>query len=168
MSAFLGFCRVSGGVAPSWLVAAAFCVDRPHFEALVGGALSAQGYRLDWAEDVLPGGPWVARHPTAGGAELARLVHEGRHVAPGPMTPLGGGNAPWEAGQNWLVIKELGPVTPLDAQFGVHPKKSVPDALNDALFGQPDPSEGEREAFGADIPPLATYAVWTRPRCPIC
>jgi len=52
------------------------------------------------------------------------------------MTPLGGADAPWEKAQNWLHIQELGPVTPLDAQFGVHPKKFVPDALQDVLFGQ--------------------------------
>lgn len=122
--------------APSGLVAAAFCADRPQFEALVGAALAAQGYWLDRAEDVLPAGPWIARHPTAGGEALARLVHAGRHVAFGPMTPLGGADAPWEKAQNWLHIQELGPVTPLDAQFGVHPKKFVPDALQDVLFGQ--------------------------------
>lgn len=166
MSAFLGFCHVSGGDAPSRLIAAAFCADRPQFEALVGAALAAQGYRLDRAEDVLPAGLWIARHPTAGGEALAGLVHAGRHVAFGPMTPLGGANASWEKGQNWLHVQELGPVIPLDAQFGVHPKKSVPDALQDALFGLPGPTEAERATYGADIPPLATYAVLDAAKMP--
>jgi len=166
MSAFLGFCHVSGGDAPSQLIAAAFCADRPEFEALVGAALAAQGYRLDWAEDVLPAGPWVARHPSAGGAALARLVHEGRHVALGSMTPLGGVNAPQDEDQDWLHVEEIGPITPLDAQFGVHPKKSVPDALHDALFGQPEPSEAERAAVGDALPPLATYAVLDAAKMP--
>ncbi|WP_170207214.1 DUF4123 domain-containing protein [Roseinatronobacter monicus] len=166
MSVFLGFCHVSGGDAPSQLIAAAFCADRPEFEALVGAALAAQGYRLDWAEDVLPAGPWVGRHPSAGGAALARLVHEGRHVALGPMTPLGGVNAPQDEDQDWLHVEEIGPITPLDAQFGVHPKKSVPDALHDALFGQPEPSEAERAAVGDALPPLATYAVLDAAKMP--
>lgn len=164
MSAFLGFCHVSGGDTPSRLVAAAFCVDQSQFEALVGAALAAQGYRLAWAEDVLPAGQWIARHPGAGGEALARLVHAGRHVAFGPMTPLRGADTPWEEAQNWLHVQELGPITPLDAQFGVHPKKSVPNALQDALFGQPEPSEAERAAFGDA--PLATYAVLDAAKMP--
>ncbi|WP_170207230.1 DUF4123 domain-containing protein [Roseinatronobacter monicus] len=68
--------------------------------------------------------------------------------------------------QNWLQVEDLGPVEPLDAQFGVHPKKSAPDALRDALFGQPAPSDAEREAFGQDIPPLATYAVLDATKMP--
>ena len=166
MTQFLGYCHVSGETGQMQLVAAAFCADRPEFETLVGAALAAQGYRLDWAEDVLPAGPWVARHPAAGGAALARSVHEGRHVALGPMTPLGGADATPEEDQNWLHVEEIGPVTPLDAQFGVHPKKSVPDALQDALFGQPEPSEAERAAFGENTPPLATYAVLDAAKMP--
>ena len=166
MTPFLGHCHVSGETSQMQLVAAAFCADRPEFETLVGAALAAQGYRLDWAEDVLPAGPWVARHPAAGGAALARSVHEGRHVALGPMTPLGGADATQEEDQSWLHVEEIGPVTPLDAQFGVHPKKTVPDALHDALFGQPEPTEAERAAFGEDVPPLGTYAVLDAAKMP--
>ncbi len=45
MSDFLIFCRLSGGDAPSQLIPAAFYSDRLEFEALVGSALAAQGYR---------------------------------------------------------------------------------------------------------------------------
>jgi len=167
MTPFLGHCDVSRGEDQMRLVAAAFCADRPEFEALVGAALAAQGYRLDWAEDVLPAGPWVARHPAAGGAELARSVHAGRRVALGPMMALAAlGEAGAAPDQNWLQVEELGPVEPLDAQFGVHPKKSAPDALRDALFGQPEPSDAEREAFGDTLPLLATYAVLDAAKMP--
>ncbi|RAU19576.1 hypothetical protein DN062_00365 [Nitrincola tibetensis] len=60
---------------------------------------------------------------------------------------------------NWLQIETLGPFTPLDAQFSVYPKKTVPDTLHETLFGQPDPTEAERAEFGDHTPPLATYAV---------
>ena len=48
----------------------------------------------------------------------------------------------------------------------MHPKNTVPDALHDALFGQPEPSEVERAAFGEDMPPLATYAVLDAAKMP--
>ena len=82
------------------------------------------------------------------------------------MTPLGGADAPWEKAQNWLHIQELGPVTPLDAQFGVHPKKFVPDALQDVLFGQTEPTEDERAVCGEHPPPLAAYAVLDAAKMP--
>jgi len=90
---------------------------------------------------------------------VAQLVHEGRHVVFGPMTQLGGAGTPWRGDLNWLQVEKLAPITPLDAQVGVNSKKSVPDALHDALFGQPDPTEAERAVLGAEIPPLATFAV---------
>lgn len=53
-------------------------------------------------------------------------------------------------------------VVPLDMQTGASPKKTVPDALQEALFGQPDPTEAEIEAAGGDpaaVPQMRTYAV---------
>ena len=82
------------------------------------------------------------------------------------MTPSGGASAQWEESQDWLRVEEIGPVTPLDAQFGVYPKKSVPDTLQDALFGQPEPSEAERGDLGDAPPPLATYAVLDAAKMP--
>lgn len=60
------------------------------------------------------------------------------------------------------VIMTIGGVEPLDAQLGVFPKKTVPDTLYDALFGQPDPIDVEVEAAGGDtqvVPPIQTYAI---------
>ncbi|WP_170207285.1 DUF4123 domain-containing protein [Roseinatronobacter monicus] len=48
----------------------------------------------------------------------------------------------------------------------MHPKKSVPDALHDALFGQPEPSEAERAALSDAPPPLVTYAVLDAAKMP--
>lgn len=61
-----------------------------------------------------------------------------------------------------LITATIMGVEPLDAQLGVFPKKTVPDALYEALFGQPAPTEAEISAAGGDtnaVPPLRTYAV---------
>ena len=42
-----------------------------------------------------------------------------------------------------LRVEVLGHITPLDAQFVVFPKKTVPDALNLPLYDQPPPSQAE-------------------------
>ncbi|WP_208354184.1 DUF4123 domain-containing protein [Pseudaestuariivita rosea] len=61
-----------------------------------------------------------------------------------------------------LIIETIKGIKPLDDQFGIDPKKTVPDALYDVLFGQPDPTATEIEAAGGDpkaAPPLHTYAI---------
>jgi hypothetical protein len=90
---------------------------------------------------------------------LAQSVHAGRRVALSPMTPLTGTEAPAGQDQACLQIKEIGPIAPFDTQFGIHPKKTVPDNLRDAIFGALDPTEAERAVCGEHLPPLATYAV---------
>jgi hypothetical protein len=80
------------------------------------------------------------------------------------MTPSGASSDTTDAPGAWLHVTDIGPVEPLDAQFGVHPKKTVPAALQDALFGQPAPSAAERAAFGEA--PLATYAVLDAAKLP--
>lgn len=61
-----------------------------------------------------------------------------------------------------LRIQIIEDVEPLDAQIGVSPKKTAPDALHDALFGQPEPTELEIAAVGGDpsaVPAMQTYAI---------
>lgn len=61
-----------------------------------------------------------------------------------------------------LRIEMIEGVQPLGAQLGVFPKKTVPDKLLDALFGQPAPTEAETAAAGgnpAAVPPMQTYAI---------
>lgn len=78
-------------------------------------------------------------------------------VTPGPV-----GAVQPELEQPAPQVQILEGVEPLDAQVGVFPKKAVPSPLNDALFIQPEPMEGETEAAGGDpaaVPPLQTYAI---------
>lgn len=81
---------------------------------------------------------------------------------------------PWDlrpdmSGEAWsepavpaLRIEIIEGVEPLDTQLGVFPKRTVPDALYDAMFGQPDPTAAEIEAAGGDakaVSPLLTFAI---------
>ncbi len=160
MTSFLGHCYASRANKQCHLVAAVFCADRNDFETLVSAALSAQGYQFYWAEDVLLSAAWVKRFQAeaADGVALARLVNEENCVALGPMTKLAGSDDETAQEQNWLQIEESDPFTPLDTQFGVYPKKNVPDALREALFGQPDLTD--------DTPPLTTYALLDAAKMP--
>lgn len=50
----------------------------------------------------------------------------------------------------------------LDDQFGIDPKRPVPDALTDELFGEPAPTKADLAAAGGDadkVPPMNTFAV---------
>lgn len=61
-----------------------------------------------------------------------------------------------------LHVNAIEGVEPLDTLIGVFPKKTAPDALHDALFGQPEPTAVEIEAAGGDpaaVPPMQTYAI---------
>ncbi|SEO42528.1 protein of unknown function [Paracoccus alcaliphilus] len=61
-----------------------------------------------------------------------------------------------------VLISEIPNVEPLDAQLGAFPKKTVPDALHGAFWGQPQPSISELEIAGGDptkVAPMQTYAV---------
>lgn len=67
-----------------------------------------------------------------------------------------------EPRQPALRVETIEGVEPLDAQLGVFPKKTVPDVLHDALFGQLEPTEAEMEAAGGNpsaVPPMQTFAI---------
>ncbi len=166
MKTFLGHCYATQSCEEFHVVAAVYCADRNDFEAQVAHALAQQGYQFFWSEDVLPALEWVARYPAAGGAVLARSVSEVQTVALGPLVRQASSTNPPEAEQHWLEVNELGPITPLDSQFGVDPKKSVPDALQEVMFGQPEPTEAEQAEWGDAVPPMLTYAVLDAAKMP--
>src|SRR5690606_8622183 len=66
------------------------------------------------------------------------------------------------AGHSLLQIATIGNVEPLDQQFGIQPKKTVPDILRGTLFDQPDSLDVENPAAGGDpagVSPMQTYAI---------
>lgn len=61
-----------------------------------------------------------------------------------------------------LRVATIRNVEPLDQQFGVQPKKTVPEILYSTLFGLSEPSAAEIAAAGDDpaaVLPMQTYAV---------
>jgi len=59
-------------------------------------------------------------------------------------------------------INTIENVVPLDQQFGMSLKKSVPDVLRAVLFGQPEATEAEVAAASGDsaaVPLMQTYAI---------
>ncbi len=70
--------------------------------------------------------------------------------------------APEKPAESPLLIEIIDGVEPLDDQFGVAVPKTVPDALYEALFGQPEPTKDElanSKGDSAKVPPLHTYAI---------
>lgn len=64
-------------------------------------------------------------------------------------------------------IKVFEGIGPLGPQLGVFPKKAVPDAILDALFGQAKSTEtGEAGGNGAAIPATQTYAILDAAKVP--
>lgn len=66
------------------------------------------------------------------------------------------------SGKTNLRIETIWNIEPLDAQLGVASKKAVPDALADALFGQPEPTIAEISASESEpdsLPSLRTFAI---------
>ncbi len=64
--------------------------------------------------------------------------------------------------QPMLHVETIKDVEPLDAQIGAFPKKIVPNALNDALFGRAGPTSAELVAARGNAPSVSamqTYAI---------
>lgn len=61
-----------------------------------------------------------------------------------------------------IQVRTIGDIQPLDRQFGVYPRKTVPASLRAALFAQPEPTEVELSGVGGDASRLSrmrTFAV---------
>ena len=149
-------------------LAAVFCETREDFDTLLSKALAGQGASLLWSEDVRPAGPWIARSPAEQtAAALARSVHPGHAVELGALTAAAK-DTKSAGNDSYLIIEEIEGVEPLDAQMGVWPRKTVPDALYEPLFGQPEPTEGEIALYGsADaVPQMNTFAILDAAKLP--
>lgn len=62
---------------------------------------------------------------------------------------------------SYMGIEIIDNVVPLDAQFGVYPKKTAPDRLIAPLFGAVPPDQADLDEYGsADaVPPMKTYVI---------
>lgn len=61
-----------------------------------------------------------------------------------------------------VTLEIIEDIQPLDSQFGIEPKKAVPDTLQEALFGQAEPTKSEIAEAGGDLtkfPSMRTYAI---------
>ncbi len=148
--------------------AAVWCRDVEGFTRSVKSRLVESGLTLLHAETPLPRDQWLAQHRDG----LTREAHtEIRHLmekaeqshdlALGYLYAVTVQTAEVAETQDYLRIEDLGPIEPLDGQLGVHPRKTVPDALYESLFGQPEPIEQEIAQYGEKdlVPPMKLYAI---------
>lgn len=130
---------------------AAWCASAEQYHQLLRHAVQRQGWHLQGAEDARPAQDWLSRH---------RDDHEAQALAwaVGPDQPLQFGTLRPVRGEA-LIRQDMLAVTPLDAQFGLHPRQSVPDTLRQALLGDVPPSGAERAHYPGEVPRLRSYAV---------
>ncbi|MGR2737314.1 DUF4123 domain-containing protein [Billgrantia sp. Q4P2] len=141
--------------------AAVWTNSRAGFLDVVTRYLEAQDYVLTWDEDVLPVVQWMTQY----GYHADALTLPPR-VGPEHLLEMGDFTRTDEYGmpiqETWLGIEDIAEVEPLDAQFGVHPMRHVPDTLREPLFGQPVPADAEVELAGGDttrVSPVRTFAL---------
>jgi len=169
LSPWLGFCHIRNETddarSSQQTLVAAWADSVEAFEREVQFHTNTHGLQMILAEDVMPAAEWAQNHPDRKDAQrLAAKVSAKHPVEIGTpragASGLGAGGQPDDS-QGYLHIEEIKGVEPLDSQFGMHPPKTVPDALYEPLFGQPDPTPSEVAQYGgADkVPPLNTYAI---------
>ncbi|MEQ5778580.1 DUF4123 domain-containing protein [Thalassospira sp. NFXS8] len=145
-------------------VAAVWADGRDAYETVLRAHLAEKGgdlahLRLLWAENVMPATEWMVRHAREKKAlDLARHVYAQHPVELGLLASDTTATTEPVA---WLDIKEIPGIEPLDDQFGVHPRKTVPDGLLEPLFGEVEPTAAEIAFYDGleNVPPLKTYAV---------
>ena len=167
LSPWLGFCHICKEAddtrSSQQTLVAAWADSVEGFEREVHFHTNTHGLQMTLADEVLPAAEWMAKHPDRKDAQRLAAKVSVKH--PVEIGALGGG-ASGADGQpddteGYLHIEEIEGVEPLDSQFGVHPPKTVPDALYEPLFGQPDPTPAEGTQYGSSdkVPPLHTYAI---------
>lgn len=133
------------------------------FEQTLLSQLTSQHLRLLHIKQAMPALKWLHEHPEdSKSAELAHSIHTHWPVAFGELLTVNtSNNPPVTADQSYLTITKLGIIEPLDDQRGVLVHKTVPNTLQDVLFGQPEPTTSDieqHESLNA-VPPLKTYAI---------
>lgn len=140
------------------VLAGAWTNDRGQFDQIVGAYMRKRHRIFIFSELVMPAHRFLTRHSHP---DLHTVANR---VGPHNLATLGTVSlkSVVEEPQDYLKIEEIEGVEPLDAQFGIHPKKTVPDALYEPLFGQPEPTEDEIKAADGDaakVSPMKLYAI---------
>ena len=149
LSPWLGFCHIRNETddarSSQQTLVAAWADSVEAFEREVHFHTNTHGLQMILAEEVLPATEWMQKHPDRKDAQRLAAKVRGKHpVEIGSlgrgMTGRGVDGESDDDTEGYLHIEEIKGVEPLDNQFGVHPPKTVPDALYQPLFGQPDPT----------------------------
>ncbi|MGB0901997.1 DUF4123 domain-containing protein [Halocynthiibacter sp.] len=148
--------------------AAVWSDTREGFESALRVHISGLGLHLLWTEDVHTINIWLSQYGhNAGVMKLAKAVHAQHRVELGPFSSVGGeGEGP--SPETYLRVTKIESVEPLDLQFGVHPTRTVPDALKEPLFGQLEPTAEEIAQHGGtgSVPSMRTYAILDAAKMP--
>ncbi|WP_039017361.1 DUF4123 domain-containing protein [Halocynthiibacter namhaensis] len=151
-----------------YLCKAAIWADgHPLFRARLKAHFQGSGYKLLWLEECLTASQYIARHGQQKEiGSLARAVHDGRVIQLSEILASNGGVVAQP--EAYLKIEEITGIEPLDQQFGVHPRKTVPDALLEPLFGEVPPTDVEIEKYGGidAVPLMKTYAILDAAKMP--
>ena len=158
---------------------AVWCMSRQEFDAKVGDYLKARGESFLWSEEVHEALGWFNKFGSHGlMAGLSKRVDKDNPVA--LSDPKAAFDEAQDSDDGYLIIEEIEGVEPLDMQLGVYPKLTVPEALQEAMFGQPEPTEAEIEAARQaheenddpdkqeefEVPPMGTYAILDAAKMP--
>lgn len=114
--------------------------------------LEKQGYRILWVDECQPAEHYSSEHA----CPLLSVSAATPIVLSLELEEVNSSRA-----AEFLTIRTTSATLPLDAQLGKWPRKSVPDALTEDLFGQPAPSQLEHTHYGqaGDVAALKTYAI---------
>ena len=145
------------------VIAAAWCDAPDAFDDAIRLHLNTLGLTFLYSRDVQPAQQGLDSFTDSKDKTEARRLAE--KIGPDQTTAISylyavDAEASTEE-QSYLKIETLEGIEPLDGQFGVYPRKTVPDPLYEPLFGQPEPTEEEIEHYGGkeNVPPMKLYAI---------
>lgn len=170
--AWLGICRVADAWGEYELLAAVRCNGREGYEAALRPEFEERGWRiLSLRGDALPAARWLAMDPDAEAKTLAQAIEVGQPLALGQLRPRPAADAardPAQSGRPWLTVRNIFGIEPFGSQIGGGSKKTIPDGLQESLFGVPA-SAAALEAPSGDnrATPLKTYAILDAAKVPL-
>ncbi len=168
LSAYLGHIHYKDAEGKDVIArGAVWCETRADFDAVLEAHLADQSASFLWSEEVHEATDWLKKHGHNG--LMAGLARKVDGMVPVALSEPKAAHDETPEDESYLIIEEIENVEPLDMQMGVYPKLTVPAALQEAIFGQPEPTEAEIEAAGGNaenVPTMGTYAILDA-ACPI-